>query len=461
MSVLYSVLPVCSHEQQQTISRSELDSDESLLVALAQLSSVEQELATNSDLQLTETNLQVHTVPSSVESLILDLPQESSNCTQPSLLQDSLMQVSAVKDKPIEVIEPLAAVKSVDSLDAFKVIEDIGGVGTVGSNVQDASTIPPQDAFVKHVFDQKIKMDCNLIGYGAGNVGNACNVSSGLSACTVSNTGTVDTKVNEGKDENTGNAENTGNTGVLANACVSGSDRVLSNVCTTGNLESGCLKGIEQPAIAEEHNCVHAFTKVAGVGSCKPVHRLVIRNFSKLSDEALTYVLYYRNLKAVRLNMVTTDEITKESHLNFCRALAQHSDRLYLLSSFDGRPMSVASIHATADWSRILDYGMYAVGTLHPECNACDEGRIPVHAIDQLVISHLVLIRGILAVDFKFKPSNHKSLHVNLNKLRTTVISQNADFVHTRLDCSQAATLCQKYLHDFCIKYNCTIEFDL
>lgn len=190
-------------------------------------------------------------------------------------------------------------------------------------------------------------------------------------------------------------------------------------------------------------------------------HRVVIRNFTKLDDEALSYILSYRNSDSVRFNMLSTDLLSLEGHLKFCHDLKQRPNKLYLLSAFDGYPMSVASIHADESWSRLLDYGMYAVGTTHPERSSALEGRIPVYEIDRVVIAHLVLSRGIKAVDFQFKLDNTKSIYVNLNKLQTHVLRQDDKLLYTRLDCLAPAFLYQKQLHDFCVKYHCTLEFDL
>lgn len=197
-----------------------------------------------------------------------------------------------------------------------------------------------------------------------------------------------------------------------------------------------------------------------GLSGEERVHHMVIRNFTKLDDAALGYILRYRNSEPIRKNMLTTDLLTLEGHLKFCHDLKQHPNKLYLLSSFDGYPMSVASIHADESWSRLLDYGMYAVGTDHPENSAALEGRIGVYEIDRVVIAHLVLSRGIKAVDFQFKHSNAKSIYVNQTKLHTHVIRQDNECLYTRLDCNAPASVYQKQLHDFCVKYHCTLEFD-
>lgn len=189
-------------------------------------------------------------------------------------------------------------------------------------------------------------------------------------------------------------------------------------------------------------------------------HKMVIRNFTKLSTQALLYVLHYRNSDAIRYNMVSDKKINKNAHLAFCRSLANKSDKLYLLSSFDGKPMSVASLHATQDWSKIIDYGMYALGTNTPERNAVDDCRIPVYAIDRIIMAHLILSRGVKSVDFMFKNTNPKSLYVNLKKHGTQIISQGESYTHTHLECYQSqAFYCQQIL-EFCLKYRCSIEFD-
>lgn len=190
-------------------------------------------------------------------------------------------------------------------------------------------------------------------------------------------------------------------------------------------------------------------------------HKMVIHNFTKLSTLALLYVLHYRNLDDIRYNMVSDKEIDSKDHLAFCHNLAYKSDRMYLFSSFDGKPMSVASVHVTPDWSKIIDYGMYALGTNTPERNAVDDGRISVYAIDRIIIAHLILSRGVKSVDFMFKNTNHKSLYVNLKKHGTEIIAQDENYTHTRLECSKTLEFYRQQILDFCLKYNCSIEFDL
>lgn len=190
-------------------------------------------------------------------------------------------------------------------------------------------------------------------------------------------------------------------------------------------------------------------------------HKMVIHNFTKLSTQALLYVLHYRNLDAIRYNMVSDKEIDSKDHLTFCHNLAYKSDKMYLFSSFDGKPMSVASVHVTPDWSKIIDYGMYALGTNTPERNAVDDGRISVYAIDRIIIAHLILSRGVKSVDFMFKNTNHKSLYVNLKKHGTEIVAQDENYTHTRLECSKSLEFYRQQILDFCLKYNCSIEFDL
>lgn len=190
-------------------------------------------------------------------------------------------------------------------------------------------------------------------------------------------------------------------------------------------------------------------------------HHFLVRSFTKLDQQALLYVLKYRNSDAIRQHMVTTTPLKEADHLQFCANLKNRPDRLYMLNCLDYCPTSVASINANSTWNNLLDYGMYAVGTAHPERSAAQEHRIPVYEIDRAVIAHMVLSRGVLEVNFQFKQSNPKSIHVNLHKHGALVTKEDAEFVHTKLECHQPAAFYLQQLAYFCSKYHCDLEFDL
>lgn len=190
-------------------------------------------------------------------------------------------------------------------------------------------------------------------------------------------------------------------------------------------------------------------------------HYLAIRNFTKLSDETLLYVLYFRNLEAIRLNMLNTDPISAERHLDYCHSLVNNTCRLMTLSSMDGHPMSVASINANQDWSKILDYGMYALGTLSPNQSASTEQRVPVHVIDSIMLAHLGLIHELQEVNFQFKRSNTKSLYVNRKYLHTKITNESEELIFTSLLCSPNIESNLQQIYDMCAKYQCCIEIEL
>lgn len=145
-------------------------------------------------------------------------------------------------------------------------------------------------------------------------------------------------------------------------------------------------------------------------------------NFTNLCEDDLLYILSQRNSPKIRSAMTNQQIITKEEHLQFCRALPSDESKLYFLILVDGIKCGV------------LDYQNIDIEkhTYEPGCYFFDECDLKLRTS---ILYASVFIRIKFKLFFptiRVRKENTQALIFNTMKMGCTIYREDDEFYYLK-----------------------------
>ena len=202
----------------------------------------------------------------------------------------------------------------------------------------------------------------------------------------------------------------------------------------------------------EQNSLASNASNSSGACTAAPLHRLVARNFTLLSQDELIVIWQRRNHPDVRKCMVHTEPITLEDHLRFCASLKDRPEQLMLFVQYDGQPAFVQTFHATdSSWQHIADSGSYAFDPAPCSCSV----------FAKALALRLIALRGIQSSQVKIKNDNELAIFTNQYYFGLTIDSRDDEYTYMKATCPESAEYYQALCDQLLAQNHTTLDLQL
>ncbi len=202
----------------------------------------------------------------------------------------------------------------------------------------------------------------------------------------------------------------------------------------------------------EQNSLASNTSNSSGACAAAPLHRLVARNFTLLSQDELIVIWQRRNHPDVRKCMVHTEPITLEDHLRFCDSLKDRPEQIMLFVQYDGQPAFVQTFHATdSSWQHIADTGCYAFDPAPCSCSV----------FAKALALRLIALRGIESSQIKIKNDNELAIFTNQYYFGLTIDSRDDEYTYMKATCPESAEFYQALCDQLLAQNHTTLDLQL